>query len=112
MIDETEEKPQFEAEAKKAELFQLLGSAHTLAILRELAANSGPHRFNDLQEKLDISPTTLSDRLDDLCAERILRRESYDEIPPRVEYHPTEKGLALRPVLEEVMHWVDEYAVE
>lgn len=112
MIDETDGEPQFEAEAKKAELFQLLGSAYTLAILREFAASPDPHRFNELQEELDISPTTLSDRLDELCAEGILRRESYDEIPPRVEYYPTEKGLALRPILEKVLHWVDEYTVE
>jgi DNA-binding HxlR family transcriptional regulator len=50
--------------------------------------------------------------LDELCAEGIISRKSYDEIPLYVEYYPTEKGLALRPILEEVMHWVDEYAVE
>lgn len=109
MIEESNGESKFEEEAKKADLFQLLGSAHTLAILREFAANPNPRRFNELQEELEISPTTLSDRLEELCEEGILHRESHDEIPPRVEYHPTEKGLALRPILEEVMEWVQEY---
>ncbi|MEF8842721.1 MAG: helix-turn-helix domain-containing protein [Haloarculaceae archaeon] len=112
MIDATDEESRFEEEATKADLFQLLGSAHTLAILREFAANPDPRRFNELQEELEISPTTLSDRLEELCDEGILRRESHDEIPPRVEYHPTEKGLALRPILDEVLRWVQEYEQE
>jgi DNA-binding HxlR family transcriptional regulator len=109
VIDETDERVEFEAEARKAALFQLLGSAHTLAILREFAAEPGPHRFSDLQDRLGISPTTLSDRLEELCEAGIIDRESHDEIPPRVEYHPTEKGQALRPVLEAVADWIDEY---
>lgn len=109
MLDETDGEARFEAEQPKAELFQLLGSAHTLALLREFAANPGPHRFNDLKEELELSPTTLSDRLDELCEAGILRRESYDEIPPRVEYHPTEKGRALRPILDAAMEWVETY---
>jgi DNA-binding HxlR family transcriptional regulator len=109
VIDETDEGAEFEAEARKAALFRLLGSAHTLAILREFAAESGPRRFSDLQDELDISPTTLSDRLEELCEAGIIDRESYDEIPPRVEYRPTAKGQALRPTLEAVADWVEEY---
>ncbi|MFB6229281.1 MAG: winged helix-turn-helix transcriptional regulator [Halobacteriales archaeon] len=109
MIDETGEEAEFEAEARKAALFQLLGSAHTLAILREFAAKPGPQRFSDLQDELGISPTTLSDRLEELCEAGIIDRESHDEIPPRVEYRPTEKGQALRPILEAVADWIDEH---
>lgn len=109
MIDETVEGAEFEAEARKAALFRLLGSAHTLAVLREFAANPGPRRFSELQDELGISPTTLSDRLEELCEAGILDRESHDEIPPRVEYRPTEKGRALRPVMEAVADWLDEY---
>lgn len=109
MIDQTSEAVELAAETRKAVLFQLLGSAHTLAILREFAAGSGPHRFSDLQDDLGISPTTLSGRLDELCEAGIIDRESHDEVPPRVEYRPTEKGRALRPVLEAVGDWIDEY---
>lgn len=109
MLDDTDEGVAFEAEQRKAALFRLLGSAHTLAIIRSFAADPGPHRFNELQSDLEISPTTLSDRLDELCEAGILERESYDEIPPRVEYHPTEKGRALRPILEAAGDWVAEF---
>ncbi|MFB6296416.1 MAG: winged helix-turn-helix transcriptional regulator [Halobacteriales archaeon] len=109
MIDDTDEEAEFEAETRKAALFQLLGSAHTLVILREFAADPGPHRFSELEDELGISPTTLSDRLEELCEVGIIDRESHDEIPPRVEYRPTEKGQALRPVLEAVADWIDEY---
>lgn len=110
MIEEGNDGPDFEDEQKKAALFQLLGSAHTLAIIREFAADPGPHRFTDLEEKLDISPTTLSDRLEELCEAEILHRKSHDEIPPRVEYRPTEKGEALRPIMDEVQQWIQEYS--
>lgn len=109
MIEEADEGVEFEAEERKAALFRLLGSAHTLAILREFAADPEPHRFSDLQDKLGISPTTLSDRLEELCQAGLLDRESHDEIPPRVEYNPTEKGEALRPAMEAVADWVKEY---
>ncbi len=109
MIDETDDGVTFEAEQRKAALFRLLGSAHTLAILRVFAADPGPHRFSDLEDELGISPTTLSDRLEELCEAGVLDRRSHDEIPPRVEYRPTEKGEALRPVLEAVADWIDEY---
>jgi DNA-binding HxlR family transcriptional regulator len=109
VIEDEEAETRFAAEAKKAALFQLLGSAHSLAILRKFAADPGSHRFTDLQDDLDISPTTLSDRLEELCDAGILRRKSYDEVPPRVEYHPTEKGEALRPMLEAVGRWVEDY---
>lgn len=109
MIDEPDEAAAFGAPAQKAALFQLLGSAHTLAILRQFVAEPGPHRFTDLQSELDVSPTTLSDRLTELCEAGIVERESHDEIPPRVEYRPTEKGRALRPVMDAVADWLDEH---
>lgn len=107
MIQDGSEPPTLHAEAEKAALFRLLGSAHTLAILREFAADPGPHRFNSLQERLGLSPTTLSDRLDALCEAGILHRESYDEVPPRVQYRPTDRGTALRPILEDVGDWIE-----
>jgi DNA-binding HxlR family transcriptional regulator len=109
VITETEEGVEFEAEARKATLFRLLGSAHTLAILREFAAEPGPLRFSELRDELGIPPTTLSDRLVELREAGIIDRESHDEVPPRVEYRPTERGEALRPVMDAVADWIEEY---
>ena len=47
-----------------------------------------------------ISPRTLSLRLRALEEEGIVARQTYPEVPPRVEYALTEKGRALIPIIE------------
>ncbi|WP_199725579.1 helix-turn-helix domain-containing protein [Haloarcula sp. Atlit-7R] len=51
-----------------SELLDLLGKAHTMAILREFAFSEGPLRFSDLETELGISPNTLLERLKELVA--------------------------------------------
>lgn len=71
----------------------------TMLIIRDLA--EGTSRFCELERSLDgISPRTLSLRLRALEDEGILRRETFPEVPPRVEYALTEKGEALVPIVE------------
>ncbi|MDD1755090.1 MAG: helix-turn-helix transcriptional regulator, partial [Methanothrix sp.] len=58
--------------------------------------NSGRARFKHLTEiLLGISPKTLSDTLKDLEEEGLINRESFSEIPPRVEYTLTQDGIEL-----------------
>ena len=47
-----------------------------------------------------LAPILLVERLRTLEEEQIITRHAYAEIPPRVEYTLTEKGVALVPVLE------------
>jgi DNA-binding HxlR family transcriptional regulator len=57
-------------------------------------------RFNELMEVLiDISPKALSDTLKELEAEGLIKRESFPEIPPRVEYKLTNDGSELRDII-------------
>jgi DNA-binding HxlR family transcriptional regulator len=71
----------------------------TLLIIRDLA--EGPSRFCELERSLEgISPRTLSLRLRALEEEGILARNTFPEVPPRVEYALTEKGKALVPLIE------------
>lgn len=95
-----------------SEMLGLLGKAHTLAILGEFAFDRGPHRFNELEEALDISPNTLSERLSELVDAGLLVRRSYDEIPPRVEYESTEKADYLAPVFGHLYAWAADYDLE
>jgi DNA-binding HxlR family transcriptional regulator len=90
-----------------AELFELLGRPHTVAIARRFACNPGPWRYSELEATLDVSPTTLSRRLSKLEEFGIVERRSYDESPPRVEYSATQKGEALRPVFAWLNEWVE-----
>ncbi len=71
----------------------------TLLLIRDLA--SGIKRFNQLERSLNgISPKTLSERLRSLEEEGILVRQTFAEVPPRVEYTLTEKGHDLVYVIE------------
>ncbi|HEX9414344.1 MAG TPA: helix-turn-helix domain-containing protein [Ktedonobacterales bacterium] len=66
----------------------------TLLIIRDLA--TGTKRFSELERSLHgISPKTLSERLSTLEAEGVVHRQMYAEVPPKVEYTLSEKGLAL-----------------
>jgi DNA-binding HxlR family transcriptional regulator len=71
----------------------------TLLVIRDLA--EGRSRFCELERSLHgISPRTLSLRLRALEQEGIVKRETYPEVPPRVEYALTDKGRALVPLIE------------
>ena len=73
----------------------------TLLLIKDLA--EGRSRFCELERSLSgISPRTLSLRLRALEEERIVERQTYPEVPPRVEYALTEKGRALVPLIEDM----------
>jgi DNA-binding HxlR family transcriptional regulator len=73
----------------------------TLLLVRELS--EGRSRFCELERSLQgISPRTLSLRLRALEEEGIVERDTYPEVPPRVEYQLTEKGLALLPIIDDM----------
>ena len=68
--------------------------------------NYGTLRFNRLMEELHgISPKTLSDTLKELRAEGLIKRESFAEIPPRVEYSLTKDGIDLRKSIIPLLKW-------
>jgi DNA-binding HxlR family transcriptional regulator len=87
---------------------ELVGDTWTILIVRDLM--SGSKRFNQLQESLGhVSPKTLSQRLKMLEAAKILTRQAYAEIPPRVEYTLTEKGHALFAIIEAMRAFGERY---
>ena len=92
-----------------AELLNLLGRAHAMAVLSAFAFAEGPLRFSDIEDRVDVAPNTLSARLKEFTGAGLLERESFDEIPPRVEYTPTERAAALFPVFAHLHHWAAEY---
>ncbi|MBX0322277.1 helix-turn-helix transcriptional regulator [Halomicroarcula sp. F13] len=93
-----------------APLFSLLGKAHTMYLLDRLVRREPrPWRFTELQRTLDMSPNTLSVRLDELVDAGLVTRTQYGEIPPRVEYEATEKAAALGPVFGELRDWARVY---
>lgn len=73
----------------------------TMLVIRDLA--EGRSRFCELERSLEgISPRTLSLRLRALEEEGIVERHTFPEVPPRVEYSLTKKGMDLLPIIEDM----------
>ncbi len=89
-----------------AELFRLLGRTHAMALLHIFTFEEPrAKRFIDIQNRLSISPSTLSARLKELVAAGLLSRTVYNEIPPRVDYEATSKAHELVPVFDGLVAW-------
>jgi DNA-binding HxlR family transcriptional regulator len=88
-----------------ARTLDLIGERWTLLILRDLFLH-GSRRFQDFQESLrGAAPNTLSARLKDLEQTGLIERQLYSEHPPRLEYHLTQKGRSLGPILKAIREW-------
>jgi DNA-binding HxlR family transcriptional regulator len=83
---------------------EIISGKWTLLVIRDLA--DGSQRFCELERSLEgISPRTLSLRLRALEEEGIVARNTFPEVPPRVEYALTEKGRALVPMIEDMRRY-------
>ncbi|MEU5049321.1 helix-turn-helix domain-containing protein [Streptomyces sp. NPDC021096] len=85
-----------------------VGEWWTPLIVRDI--NLGLHRFDDIAENLGISRNLLTRRLGTLITDGIVERRAYQERPLRYEYHLTEAGRELVPVLMALMAWGDKWA--
>jgi len=86
-------------------VIDVISKKWTLLIINALG-NSGKLRFNGLMEQLEgVSPKTLSDTLKILQKERLIKKEAFSEIPPRVEYSLTEDGEELRKAIVPLLKW-------
>ena len=85
----------------------ILGQRWTGLILYQLM--DGPQRFCNLESSMGVSGRVLSERLKTLEHEGIVKREVFPETPVRIEYMLTEKGEAVRPFMNELQKWADNY---
>lgn len=83
---------------------QVIGGKWKPMILYHLL--TGNKRFNELQ-RLTGGPSArvLTLQLRELEKDRIIKREVYDQIPPRVEYSLTNKGTTLNSILDMMAKW-------
>jgi DNA-binding HxlR family transcriptional regulator len=58
-----------------------------------------------------ISRKVLTEQLKELEEDGLLERMAFKELPPRVEYKLSEKGLAFLPILESIKEWNCKYEV-
>ena len=83
---------------------EVLCTRWTMVLMRELVA--GTTRFNDLRRGVPkMSPALLSTRLKELEAAGVVERRPLKSEKGVFEYHLTEAGKDLRPVVEAVGMW-------
>nr|WP_203981547.1 helix-turn-helix domain-containing protein [Planosporangium flavigriseum] len=90
----------------------IIGDKWTFVVLRDVF--QGIHRFDQMRVRTGIPRQVLTNRLDRLVAEGLLRREPYREegSRTRTEYRLTDKGLDLYPVLVAILAWGDRYLAD
>jgi DNA-binding HxlR family transcriptional regulator len=86
----------------------ILGKRWTGLIIKALM--DGPHRFNELLKIVElVSDRLLTERLRELEAEGLVERTVYPESPVRIEYSLTEKGQAMKSVVDAIQEWATEW---
>ena len=89
----------------------LVGGKWKASILWHLA--QGTMRFSDLQRQFsDTTRKMLTQQLRELEADGLVHREVYPQVPPKVEYSLTEKGMSIFPILQQMCDWGKLYLQE
>jgi len=93
--------------------FKLIGKRLTVHILRNMMLFD-QKRFNEFLYSIEnANPKTLTTRLREMEKSGLIERKVYpDEIPIRIEYHLTEKGIQLRSILEQMTVFSMRYCSE
>jgi DNA-binding HxlR family transcriptional regulator len=97
-------------ECSIANALEVVGERWSLLAMREILL--GVRRFDQIARNTGASRDVLTVRLRKLEEVGLLRRELYEEHPPRYEYVLTEAGQALHTVLLTLMAWGDRYVTE
>lgn len=101
-MDQPQMCPRFE------KAMELLSKRWTALIVFQLL--QGPQRFARIEGSLpNLSGKVLSERLKELEAEGIIKRDVFPETPVRIEYKLTEKGKALAPLFDNILSWSSEW---
>jgi DNA-binding HxlR family transcriptional regulator len=86
-------------------IIDIISKKWALLIINEIG-NHKRIRYNDLMKEIEgISPKTLADTLKDLVNHKLVKRESFNEIPPRVDYTLTKDGEDLRYAIIPLLQW-------
>lgn len=81
------------------------GNKWALLVILVLSEN-GPIRYNELCRKIpDISSRVLASTLRTLEADGLIIRQSYNQVPPKVEYSLSDTGRTLVPIIMQLTEW-------
>ena len=86
----------------------LIGDKWKVLILRDLMP--GTKRFGELKKSIGgVSQKVLTAQLRAMEESGLVRRKVYAEVPPRVEYSLTPLGVSLKPILDAMLAWGEDY---
>lgn len=86
----------------------LIGNKWKVLIIRDLL--TGTKRFGELKKSIgSVSQKVLTAQLRAMEEDGLVHREVYAEVPPRVEYSLTELGWSLKPILDAMVNWGNNY---
>ena len=86
----------------------LISNKWKVLILRDLL--TGTKRFGELRKSIGtVSQKVLTSQLRQMEESGLLTRKVYAEVPPRVEYTLTELGYSLRPIMDAMWTWGENY---
>lgn len=86
----------------------LIGEKWKVLIIRDLL--TGTKRFGELQRSIGgISQKVLTNNLRQMEQSGLISRKVYAEVPPRVEYSLTDLGKSLKPILDSMVNWGEDY---
>jgi DNA-binding HxlR family transcriptional regulator len=97
--------------SQTAKMRKLITKRGTLEILIPLCCSTDPVRYKKFRQAMKgFSTRTLTNRLDELRENGIIERYRYNEIPPRVEYRLTSKGMELATAIVDLLRWMRKWA--
>lgn len=101
-----------EKECPIAKIIDILSKKWNLLIIRQLnGSDNTKKRFNELINEIKgISSRTLSKRLKELEKAKIINKNKFNEIPPRVEYSLTDSGKCLIGCFKSLNGWAKKYS--
>lgn len=86
----------------------LIGDKWKVLILRDLL--TGTKRFGELKKSIgNVSQKVLTAQLRNMEENGLVNRKVYAEVPPRVEYSLTKLGQSLKPILDAMWNWGEDY---
>ena len=89
----------------------LIGDKWKVLILRDLLP--GTKRFGELKKSIGtVSQKVLTAQLRDMERNGLVTPKVYPEVPPRVEYSLTELGRSLKPILDAMWDWGEEFKAQ
>ncbi|MFT5193195.1 MAG: DNA-binding HxlR family transcriptional regulator [Cellvibrionaceae bacterium] len=96
---------QLRSDCPVSAVLNIFGDKWTFLIIRDVIIENR-HKYNEFAAMKDRIPTNiLADRLKRLVEHDILEKRLYQERPNRYEYHLTQKGKELKPIIYEMVKW-------